>query len=165
MVYRQFLFNREHPERTYAQSHRNFLSTHPLKTNYLGLTFLFWHQQYKIVKGKLKGGLNSIRTLRHMLPQSKLFQVYRALVESHLRYGNPLLGHLSVTKLQNLQKLQDMEITLIQSAPIKDTIPSATLSVKELIKFDQAVMVHKTLNGQCPEILKTCHPGRTVYLR
>ena len=100
-----------------------------------------------------------------MLPQSKLFQVYRALVESHLRYGNPLLGHLSVTKLQNLQKLQDMEITLIQSAPIKDTIPSATLSVKELIKFDQAVMVHKTLNGQCPEILKTCHPGRTVYLR
>ena len=115
---------------------------------------LSWNQQYKIVKGKLKGGLNSIRKLRHMLPQSKQFQVYRALVESHLRYGNLLWGHLSVTKLHKLQKLQDRAITLIQSAPIKETIPSATLSVEELIKYDQAVMVRKILNEQCPEIFK-----------
>ena len=45
-------------------------------------------------------------------------------------------------------------MTLIQSAPIKDRIPSATLSVNELIKLDQAMMVHKILNEQCPEILK-----------
>ena len=101
------------------------------KTKYLRLTSdgsLSWHQQYKIVKG----GLNSIRKLRHMLPESKLFQVYRVLVESHLRYGNLLWGYLSVTKPQNLQKLKDRTITLIQSAPIKDTMPSTTLSVKEL---------------------------------
>ena len=86
------------------------------KTKYLGLTIdenLSWNQQYKIVKGKLKGGLNSISKLKHMLLQSKLFQVYRALVESHLRYGNLLWGHLSVTKPHNLQKLQDRAITLI----------------------------------------------------
>ena len=45
-------------------------------------------------------------------------------------------------------------MTLIQSAPIKDRIPSATLSVNELIKLDQAMMVHKILNEQCPGILK-----------
>ena len=41
----------------------------------------------------------------------------------------------------------------IQSAPIKDRIPSATLSVNELIKLGQAMMVHKILNEQCPETL------------
>ena len=57
------------------------------KTKYLGLTIdesLSWSQQYKIVKGKLKGGLNSIKKLRNILPQSQLFLVYQALIESHL---------------------------------------------------------------------------------
>ena len=45
-------------------------------------------------------------------------------------------------------------MTLIQSVPIKGRIPSATLSVNELIKLDQAMMVHKILNEQCPEILE-----------
>ena len=78
-----------------------------------------------------------------MLPQSKLFQVYQALVESHLRYGN-IWGHLSATKLNKLQRLQDRAIALIQSAPIKDRMPSATLSVNELIKLDQAY-INKSL--------------------
>ena len=54
------------------------------KTKYLGLTIderLSWNQQCEIVKGKLKGGLNSIRKLRDM--QSQLFLVYQALVESY----------------------------------------------------------------------------------
>ena len=37
------------------------------KTKYLGLNIgeiLSWNQQYKTVKGKVKGGLNSIRKLR-----------------------------------------------------------------------------------------------------
>ena len=75
-------------------------------------------------------------------------------MESHLRYGNLIWGHFSAIKLSNLQKLQDRAMTLIESAIIKDRIPSATLSVNELIKLDQAMMVHTTLNEQCPEILK-----------
>ena len=45
-------------------------------------------------------------------------------------------------------------MTLIQSAPVKNRIPSATLSVNELIKLDQGIMLHKILNEQCPEILE-----------
>ena len=55
------------------------------KTKYLSLIIdesLSWNQQKKTVKGTLKGDLDFIRKLRKMLPQSKLFQVYRALVES-----------------------------------------------------------------------------------
>ena len=76
-------------------------------------------------------------------------------MESHLRYGNLLWGYLSATKLNNLQKLQDRAMNVIQSAPIKDRIPSATLSVNELIKLDQATMLHKILMEQCPEIPKS----------
>ena len=71
------------------------------KTTYLGLIIdgnLSWDQQYKIVKGKLKGGLISIRKLREIPPQSKLFLVYKALVESHLRYGKLIWGHLLYQK-------------------------------------------------------------------
>ena len=96
-----------------------------------------------------------------MLPQSKLFQVYQALVESHLRYGNIIWGHLSATKLNKLQRLQDRAIVLVQSAPIKDKMPSATLSVHELMKLDQAVTVHKFLNGQCPQVLKQTFTKRS----
>ena len=72
------------------------------KRKYLGPTIdetLSWNQQYKIVKGKLKGGLESTRKIRQLLPQSQLFQVYRALVESHLRYGNLQWGHLSANSI------------------------------------------------------------------
>ena len=40
-------------------------------------------------------------------------------------------------------------------------MPSATLSVHELIKLDQAVMVHKILNGQCPKVLKQTFTKRS----
>ena len=127
------------------------------KTEYLGLTIeesLSWNQQYKIVKGKLKGGLNSIRKLREILPQSQLCLVYQALVESHLRYGNLIWGHLPEKKLCALQKIQNRAFYLIESAPIKDNIPTARLSVEKLMTYDRATMVHKILKEMCPEILK-----------
>ena len=58
-----------------------------------------WNQQYKIIKGRLKGGLNSFRNLREILPQSQLFLVYQALMESLLRYGNLMWGHLPKRRL------------------------------------------------------------------
>ena len=45
------------------------------KTKYLGLTVddkLSWNEQYKFVKGKVVGGLASLRKLKNILPQSKL---------------------------------------------------------------------------------------------
>ena len=55
-----------------------------------------------------------------ILPQTKLEQVYRALVESHLRYGNELWGSLSDTKLNHLQYIQDRPRALIENAHSRD---------------------------------------------
>ena len=61
------------------------------KKKYLGLTsfenLLPRSQQYKISKGRVKGGLNSIRKRREILPQLQLFLVYQALIDSHPSYG------------------------------------------------------------------------------
>ena len=75
-------------------------------------------------------------------------------MESHLRYGNMVWGHLPETKLHTLQKIQNMAFYLIESAPIKDQIPSTWLNVEKLITYDWAIMVHKILAGICPENLK-----------
>ena len=74
--------------------------TQVYKTKYVGLTVdnsLTWNEQYKSVEGKVVGGLAALRKLKNILPQSKLLDVYRALVESHLRYANVVWGALPST--------------------------------------------------------------------
>ena len=84
------------------------------KIKYLGINIdesLNWEKQYKTVKNKLKGGI---------LPQRKLEQVYKALFESHLRYGDIVWNALSNTKLSKLQRLQIRARKLIDNAKYKD---------------------------------------------
>ena len=45
-------------------------------------------EHFKSLKGKVASGLSALKKLKHILPQPKLCEVYHALVESHLRYGN-----------------------------------------------------------------------------
>ena len=64
-----------------------------MKTKSLGIVVdenLSWDEQDKILKGKVYGGLSSIRKLKHIIPQKKLCSVYYAIVESHLRYANEI---------------------------------------------------------------------------
>ena len=49
---------------------------------------LKWKNQVKSSTEKLAGGLSSLKKLKYVLPQSNPCDVYRALFESHLRYGN-----------------------------------------------------------------------------
>ena len=114
---------------------------------------LTWNEQYKKLKGKIKSALSSLQKLGNILPQSKLDQVYRPLLESHLRYSDELWGSLSNTKLDHLQRLQSRARTLIESSRLKDGWTCNWLSVSNLIKFDRAIMIYKILNGLCPESL------------
>ena len=86
------------------------------KVKYLGITVdenLAWNEKYKNLTSKIKNSLSSLQTLKNILPQSKLDQVYKALLESHLRYSNELWGNLSSIKLNHLQRLQNRPHTLI----------------------------------------------------
>ena len=79
-----------------------------------------WNEQYKSLKGKIKNALSSLWKLKNILPQSKLDQVYKALLESHLRYSDELWGKLSNTKLDHLQRLENRARTLIEGSRLKD---------------------------------------------
>ena len=65
------------------------------KVKYLGTMEdenLTWNDQDKKLKGKIKSALSYLQKLRNILPQSKLDQVYRALLQSHLRYSDEFVG-------------------------------------------------------------------------
>ena len=127
------------------------------KTKYLGLTVddsLNWNDQYKSVKGKVVGGLAALRKLKNILPESKLPDVYRALVESHLRYANVVWGALPSAKLSALQKYQNRAFNLIESSKIKDVYNRNVLDVREQMLFDRAAMTFKIANMICPEGLQ-----------
>ena len=80
--------------------------------------------------------------------------MYRALYESHLRYGNELWGNQSATKLEHLQRLQDRGLELIEGAKYRDGWKCNRSSVSNLIRYDRAIMMYKILNGLCPDSLR-----------
>ena len=113
------------------------------KTKSLGVIMdegLKWKDQYKSLTGKLAGGLSSLKKLKDVLPQSKLCDVYHALFESHIRYGNVVWGSISSSELQTLQRLQNIALSIIERARLKDPWPKKWLSVVNLIRFDRCVL-------------------------
>ncbi len=57
---------------------------------------------------------------QNLVPQKQLDNVYRSLVESHLRYANVIWGSIPDSKLEVLQNLQNRARTLIERARYKD---------------------------------------------
>ena len=107
----------------------------------------------KDVHNKSRGGLQSLRRLKSILPQSSLSNVYRALIDSHMRYADVIWGSLSNTKIEFRQRLHDRAVSMIHTSRIKDNWTPKFLSVIQLITFDRAVMVYKIFNKLCPENL------------
>ena len=107
---------------------------------------LNWEDKFSRVKGKINGGLKSLTKLKNLISQSKLDNVYRSLIESHLRYANVIWGSLPKSKLNTLQRLQDRPRSIIEKARLKDNWSHNWLTVEQLIKFDRSVMTYKIIS-------------------
>ena len=81
---------------------------------------LNWEQQFKTLYNKSRGGLESLKSLKNILSQALLSNVYRVLVASNMRYADAIWGNLSNSKIESLQRLQDRAISMIHRARIKD---------------------------------------------
>ena len=102
--------------------------------------------------GKKKGKQNyktSLKKLKDVPPQSKLCDVYHAIFESHLRYGNVVWGSISSSELQAPQCFQNRDLR----ARFKDPWPKKWQSAVNLVHFDRCVMAYKIVNKQSPESL------------
>ena len=131
------------------------------KVKYLGVTVdenLTWNEQCKNLNGKIKNALSSLQKLKNILPQTKLDRVYKALLETHLRYSDELWGCLLNTKLDHPLRLQTTARTLIESSKLKDGGSCNWLLVPNLIIFDRTVMIYYMMNVLCPDNLR----GRLV---
>ena len=119
------------------------------KTKSLGVIVdekLNWDEQFKRTKGKLSGGLSTLKKLTNIVPQSQLCNVYYTPIESHLRYADVIWGSQSKTKLAGLQRLQDRDCSIISNARIKDNWSSSWLNVENLFRYDRTVMTYKIVN-------------------
>ena len=94
-----------------------------------------------------------MKQLKGILSQSMLFQVYKALIESHLLYPDVVSGSLSNTKITTLQRLQNRAFEVIQASKIKDSLIRPTLSIDQMFQFDRLVLMFKIINKICPESL------------
>ena len=82
-----------------------------------------------------------------------LFQAYKALVESHLRYAGVVWGSLSNTKITALQRLQNRAFELIQASKIKGSLTRPTFSIDQMFQFNRSVLMFKIIKKICPESL------------
>ena len=97
---------------------------HVKQTKSLGIIIdegLNWNEQFRKVKGKVSGGLWSLKKLMKIVPQIQLVNIYYALVESHLRYANVVWGSLSNAKVETLQRLQNRAHSIIERTKSKTT--------------------------------------------
>ena len=115
---------------------------------------LNWERQYKTVHNKSRRGRRGL-----------LSNVYRALVESHIRYADVIWGSLSNTKIESLQRLQDRAVSMIHTSRIKDNWTPRFLSVEQLITFDRAVLICKIFIMLYPENLWNKFNLRSHYSR
>ena len=94
-----------------------------------------------------------MKKLKGVLPQSMLFQVYTALVESHLRYADAVWGSLSNSKISALQRLQNRAFDFVEASKIKDSSIRPTFSIDQIFQFDRLVLMFRIINKICPESL------------
>ena len=102
--------------------------------------------------------------LKNILSQKQLATVYRALIESHLRYCSVIWGCLSNTKLESLQRLQNRARRLIECARHKDGWVCDWLDVRNLVKYDRLITTYKINNGLCPENLKNKFTQKVFWI-
>ena len=115
----------------------------------------------EVVKEDIMSETENPKTVIEQLKQ--LDNVYRALIESHLRYANVIWGSIPSSKIKILQNLQDRARTIIERARIKDAWSYNWLNVEQLIKFDRSTMTYKIMNRMCPESLWDKFPQISLH--
>ena len=132
-----------------------------LKTDYLGLIIdekLSWVDYVSTLTKKISSAVAAIKNV-NFLPRKTLITLYQSLVESRLRYCNTVWGNCGLTLKSKLQSLQNRAALVVTRTKYGCVEPDQLLknlrwlNVQQLIDFDTAVMVHKSINNKDPPYL------------
>ena len=89
------------------------------------------------------------------LPLESLTTLYHSLAESRLRHCNTVWGNCGTSLKDQLQRLQDRTPRIVNKCDDTNSLlrKLGWLNVQQLIDFDTAIMVSKTLNNTVPSYL------------
>ena len=119
-----------------------------------------WEDHINAVIKKANCGISVLRSARSYLPLEVLQTLYRSLIECHFRYGDIVWGNCGETLLNKLQKIQNRAARIITGSDYD--APSEPLlmelgwrNIRELIRYDTVVMIHKSKYNFSPEYIKS----------
>ena len=86
------------------------------------------------------------------LTRESLRTLYHSLVDSRLRYCNTVWGNCGTSIKDQLQRLQDRTARIVTKCDDTNSLlhKLCWLNVQQLIDFDTAAIVRKTLNNIAP---------------
>ena len=132
-----------------------------LKTDYLGLIIdekLSWVDYVSTLTKKISSAVAAIKNV-NFLPRKTPITRYQSLVESRLRYCNTVSGNCGLTLKKKLQSLQNRAARAVTRTKYGCIEPDQLLknlrwlNVQQLIDFDTAVMIHKSINNKASSYL------------
>lgn len=120
---------------------------------------LSWDEQVKKVKRTCLFKLSLLRKIRNYLPLNVRKMFFNYYIKPHLDYCNTVWGKTSKGNLDTLNRIQKQAARLILD---KDyTTPSehlfrelSLLNFADSVKYQEAVLVYKSLNGQAPPYMR-----------
>ena len=128
------------------------------EAKYLGIQIdktLSWKEHINIIASKSSRGIGMLRYAKRYVPLSTVKTMYGSIVEPYLRYCCTVWGCCTETDLKRLQILQNRAARIVTNSAydahfmplIKEL---SWLTVKELIRFETATTVFKSMNQLCP---------------
>ena len=131
------------------------------KVKYLGLHIdnsLMWKCQIENIKGKVSRAIGLLKYCENFVSMEALKGIYRNIVEPHLNYCCSVWGSSGITRIESLQKLQNMAARIVTGSSYdaaSEALPKdlGWLSVKEVIVKETSTMMHKSLNDLAPKYL------------
>ena len=131
------------------------------EAKYLGIQIdktLGWKEHINIIAAKISRGIGMLRYAKRYVPLSTVKTMYRSIVEPYLRYCCTVWGCCTEADLKRLQILQNRAARIVtNSAYDAHSLPLIKglgwLTVKELIRFETATTVFKSVNQLCPDYM------------
>ena len=113
---------------------------------------LGWQLQIKAVSRKVSRAVGFLRHAKSFLPKETLHTLYTGMIEPHFRYCCSVWGYAGLTKINQLQTLQNRVARLITNSsfdtPGRPLIRELGLrTTDELVSRESMTMVFKSLNG------------------
>ena len=131
---------------------------------YLGIRIdsnLKWNEQINNICRKVCTSIAVMRRIKPFVPRNSLITIYNNMVLPHFDYAIIIWCSCGETNLNRLQKLQNMAMRIILSAPFRTHINDLLqtlgfMSVRDRITYATGCMMYKVKNEMSPSYLNEC---------